>query len=158
MPAAAGVHNGAFRGPHGPVDAQLAAGKTWPDTSALNLNIHFHLLVLDGVYVRGPDQLEFRRVAPPTKAELEDLLKTITARVGRQLQRRGWLTRDAETSHLDLDREDTALDGLLGHSLTYRIALGPRAGQKAFTLRSLPGPRSPPGGCRSPLRVRCATR
>ena len=44
--------------------------------SALNLNIHFQLLVLDGVYVWGHD---------------------------------------------------------------YRIALGPRAGQKAFTLRSLPG-------------------
>ena len=30
-------------------------------------------------------------------------------------------------------------DSLLSHSITYRIALGPRAGQKAFTLRSLPG-------------------
>ena len=28
---------------------------------------------------------------------------------------------------------------LLSHSITYRIALGSRAGQKAFTLRSLPG-------------------
>jgi hypothetical protein len=36
-------------------------------------------------------------------------------------------------------REDTALDSLLGHSITYRIALGPRAGQKAFTLQSVPG-------------------
>ncbi len=107
--------------------------------SALNLNTHFHLLAPDGVYVRGNDRLEFRRVPPPTKAELDELLKTITARVGRQLQRRGWLTRDAESSHLSLDREDTALDSLLGHSITYRIAPGPRAGQKAFTLQSLPG-------------------
>lgn len=52
---------------------------------------------------------------------------------------RRWLTRDAETSHLNEDREDTALDRLVGHSLTYRIALGLRAGQKAFTLRSLAG-------------------
>jgi len=107
--------------------------------SALNLNIHFHLLVLDGVYVRVKDQLEFRRVPPPTKAELDALLASITSRVGRHLQRRGWLTQDAESSHLTLDREDTALDSLLSHSITYRIALGPRAGQKAFTLRSLPG-------------------
>ena len=63
---------------------------------------------------------------------------TITSRVGRHLQRRGWLTRDAESSHLTLDREATALDSLLSHSITYRIALGSRAGQKAFTLRSLP--------------------
>ena len=35
------------------------------------------LLVVDGVYVRGKDKLEFRRVSPPTKAELDALLKTI---------------------------------------------------------------------------------
>ena len=84
-------------------------------------------------------------MAPPTKAELDELLETITRRVGRHLHRRGWLTRDAEGSALQLDREDTALDSLLSHSITYRIALGPRAGHKAFTLRSLPGtPRLPP--------------
>jgi len=106
--------------------------------SALNLNIHFHLLVLDGVYIRNNDRLEFRRVPPPTKTELDEILRSITRRVGRHLQRRGWLTRDAESSHLNLDREDTALDSLLSHSITYRIALGPRAGPKAFTLQSLP--------------------
>ena len=37
--------------------------------SALNLNIHFHLLVLDGVYIRNNDRLEFRRVPPPTKTD-----------------------------------------------------------------------------------------
>jgi hypothetical protein len=107
--------------------------------SALNLNIHFHLLVLDGVYLRDHDRLEFRRVPPPTRAELDEILRTITSRVGRHLQRWGWLTRDAESSHLTLDRENTVLDSLLSHSITYRIALGSRAGQKAFTLRSLPG-------------------
>ncbi|MEO8445776.1 MAG: transposase, partial [Gammaproteobacteria bacterium] len=111
--------------------------------SALNLNIHFHLLVLDGVYLRNNDRLDFRRVPPPTNAELDALLASITRRVGRHLQRRGWLMRDAESSHLDLDREATALDHLLSHSITYRIALGPRAGQKAFTLQSLPGTRLP---------------
>ncbi|MGH8135082.1 MAG: hypothetical protein ACRER4_01945 [Steroidobacteraceae bacterium] len=101
--------------------------------------LHFHLLLLDGVYVRVKDTLDFRRVPPPTKSELDDLLKKITTRVGRHLQRRGWLTRDAESRHLNFDREVTALDSLLSHSITYRIALGPRAGQKAFTLQSLPG-------------------
>ena len=95
-------------------------------------------MVLDGVYIRNKDRLEFRRVPRPTKAELDEILRTITTRVGRHLQRRGWLTRYAESSHLSLDREDTALDSLLSHSITYRIALGPRAGQKAFTQQSLP--------------------
>lgn len=30
------------------------------------------------------------------------------------------------------------LDDLLGHSITYRIAVGPRAGQKLFTLQTVP--------------------
>ena len=31
------------------------------------------------------------------------------------------------------------LDELRGHSITYRIALGPHAGRKASTLQTLPG-------------------
>jgi hypothetical protein len=30
------------------------------------------------------------------------------------------------------------MDDLLGHSITYRVAMGPRAGQKVFTLQVLP--------------------
>jgi hypothetical protein len=30
------------------------------------------------------------------------------------------------------------LDDLLGHSITYRVAVGPRAGQKVFSLQTLP--------------------
>ena len=39
-------------------------------------------------------------------------LKKITTRIGPHLQSRGWLTRDAESSHLNLDREESALDHL----------------------------------------------
>ncbi len=36
--------------------------------SALNLDIHFHMLFLDGVYVERPDgSLRFRRVKAPTR-------------------------------------------------------------------------------------------
>ena len=62
-------------------------------------------------------------------------MKAITRCVGWHLDRRGWPTWNAESSHLALDREVTALDSLLSHSITYRIALGPRAGE------ALPGPR-----------------
>jgi hypothetical protein len=30
-----------------------------------------------------------------------------------------------------------AMDDLIGHSITYRVALGPRAGQKVFTLHTV---------------------
>jgi hypothetical protein len=43
--------------------------------SALNLNIHFHILFLDGVYVyRDNRSPRFQRVKAPAKSELEDLL------------------------------------------------------------------------------------
>ena len=34
--------------------------------------------------------------------------------------------------------DDATLDELRSHSITYRIALGPHAGRKAFTLQTLP--------------------
>jgi hypothetical protein len=49
--------------------------------SALNLNIHFHLLFLDGVYVGAADSsARFRRVKAPTSAELTQLIHTIAHR------------------------------------------------------------------------------
>ena len=109
--------------------------------SALNLNIHFHMLFLDGVYVDGANgsSTRFRWVKAPTSAELTQLTHTIARRVGRFLERQGLLERDAENSYLSGDGvEGGALDQLLGHSITYRIAVGPHAGRKVFTLQTLP--------------------
>jgi len=40
--------------------------------SALNLNVHFHMLFLDGVYIERPDgSLRFRWVKAPTSAKPE---------------------------------------------------------------------------------------
>jgi ribosomal protein S27E len=107
--------------------------------SALNLNIHFHMLFLDGVYVTSGKRLTFRRLPPPTVAALEKLVHVISQRVGRALERQGLLVRDLENSFLAVDTPDgTGFDGLLGHSITYRIALGPHQGRKAFTLQTVP--------------------
>ena len=52
--------------------------------SALNLNIHFHILFLDGVYVyRGDRSPRFQPVKAPNKDELEDLIQLISQRVGQ---------------------------------------------------------------------------
>jgi hypothetical protein len=109
--------------------------------SALNLNLHFHMLFLDGVYVDGAkgSSTRFRWVKAPTSAELTHLTHTIAQRVGRFLERQGLLERDAENSYLAGDAvEGGPLDQLLGHSITYRIAVGPHAGRKVFTLQTLP--------------------
>jgi Putative transposase len=43
-----------------------------------------------------------------------------------------------ENAWLTTDGSGGPLDDLIGHSITYRIAVGPRAGQKLFTLQTLP--------------------
>ncbi len=108
---------------------------------ALNLNIHLHMLFLDGVYVERPDgAVRFRSLRAPTSAELTHLAHIIAHRVGRFVQRQGLLERDAENSCLAADAVgDEAMNSLTGHSITYRIAIGPHAGRKVFTLQTLPG-------------------
>lgn len=60
------------------------------------------------------------------------------SRIGRVLEGRGLAERDMENAWLLGDGEGGPLDDLLGHSITYRIAVGPRAGQKLFTLQTVP--------------------
>jgi ribosomal protein S27E len=107
--------------------------------SALNLNIHFHMLVLDGAYLVDTEPPVFRRIAPPSLAELQALVERLAEHIGRALERQGVLARDAESSYLELESAaDGPMDDLLGHSITYRVAVGPRAGQKVFSLQSVP--------------------
>lgn len=125
--------------------------------SALNLNIHFHILFLDGVYVYREDRPpRFQRVRAPDKSELEELVQLISIRVGRCLERQGLLEQDAESAWLDLDpSEDSdatpdkagwALPQILGSSVSYRVAVGPQQGRKAFMIRTIrPLDRPDPG-------------
>jgi hypothetical protein len=75
--------------------------------SALNLNLHFHMLFLDGVYVVGANGRVawFRWVRAPTTAELAELTHTIAERVGRFLQRQGLLERDGEQSYRSQEKD-----------------------------------------------------
>ena len=107
--------------------------------SALNLNVHFHALVLDGAYLVGTEPPVFRRIEPPRQEELQALVERLAERIGRALERQGVLARDAENSYLELDPETGGpLDDLIGHSITYRVAMGPRAGQKVLSLQTVP--------------------
>ena len=108
--------------------------------SALNLNVHFHLLVLDGAYRRdGEGRLVFVPVPAPSTDTLKQLVQRIAERVGRALERAGLVTHDFEKAYLAFDRaEEPPIHALLGSSITYRIATGPREGQKVFTLQMLP--------------------
>ena len=88
------------------------------------------MLFLDGVYVDGTGSTaRFRWGKAPTNDELAQLTHTIVQRIARFLERQGLLERDAEHSTLALDTVDEdPMDQLLGHSITYRIAVGPQQG------------------------------
>jgi hypothetical protein len=46
--------------------------------------------------------------------------------------------RDIENTYLQFeDADESAMDDLLGHSISYRIAVGSHAGRKAFTLQTV---------------------
>ena len=91
------------------------------------------------MYVERPDGVtRFWWVKAPTTAELTHLTHTIARRVGRCLERQGSLERDVEHSYLAAQAiEAGPMDQLLGHSITYRIAVGPQTGRKVFTLQTL---------------------
>jgi hypothetical protein len=108
--------------------------------SALNLNVHFHMLFIDGVYqIKYNGQLRFQRVNAPAASDLDTLVATISQRIVIHLERQGLLARDDESSYLTLDvQDDDAMNQLQGHSITYRIAVGPQQGRKVFTLQTIP--------------------
>jgi hypothetical protein len=100
----------------------------------LQLNVHFHTLVLDGVFAEGDDGgLEFHAAEPPSDEEVARLLATIYRRVRRLLARRGLDVDD--TPDVDpLAEESPALAGISSASIQGRIALGPRAGARVLQL------------------------
>ena len=53
------------------------------------------------------------------------------------IERGRFLVRDPEHEHLDFEPAE-ALDQLVGASIHYRVAIGPNAGKKALTLRTVP--------------------
>jgi hypothetical protein len=96
--------------------------------------------VLDGVYRCGADGVPvFVQAGAPTDDELHALLHTVIARLMKMLTRRGVLVEEMGQTWLaepDADGDEArTLRPLQAAAITYRIAFGPRAGQKVLTLR-----------------------
>src|SRR3990167_4497084 len=109
--------------------------------SALNLNIHFHMLFLDGVYEvdSACGTGKFHAIETPLSGEMQRLLQRISERIARLLEREGYLERDSEEGSLLLDGfDEDVINHLQGSSITYRIAVGSQRGKKVFTLKTLP--------------------
>lgn len=104
------------------------------------LNIHFHMLFLDGVYEVNSEGVasKFHAIEVPTSCEMQRLLQRISERIARLLERLGYLERDTPEGSLLLDGfDDDVINHLQGSSITYRIAVGSQRGKKVFTLKTL---------------------
>jgi len=113
--------------------------------SALNLNLHFHIVHLDGVFDRGGDDaLHFFPRAPST-GDIEGLVVEIGLACERWLARRGF-AGEAEDS---VEGEDDAQGVLQLASLGGAVATGERAGKRVRRVVVL-------GGKEYALGPRCA--
>lgn len=101
--------------------------------SALNLNVHLHALVLDGVFARDADgALRFHAVPSHPAPDLMPLLVTTATRLQRLLTRRGIADGGDGLDGWDPFVDDApTLAGLAAASVRGVAALGPRAGRPA---------------------------
>ena len=108
--------------------------------SAASLNIHLHCLMLEGVYRCGAEgEPVFVEVPAPTDEALQAVLHTIITRMMKLLTRKGVLVKEQGQTYMVDDDSDSdearTLRPLQAAACTYRIAFGPRAGQKVLTLQ-----------------------
>jgi hypothetical protein len=112
---------------------------------ALNLNVHVHALVLDGVFARDADgRLRFHAARAVTAADVADVLAAITPAVERLLARSG-LGPDAASDEPGAFAEATPLlAGLAAASVEGRVALGGTPGARPRRLGAAPAERGEP--------------
>ena len=103
----------------------------------MNANVHFHSLVLDGVFTPPTASAApvFQALPPPTDDEIAEVLEQVHARVQRLLRRRGRLPE--EPGQADPVAEQLPLlAGYAAASIQGLVAGGPRSGHPVRRLRS----------------------
>ena len=92
---------------------------------SLNLNLHLHMLVLEGGYVETPEGPKFEEINVPTDEEIKNLVVTIAKRVIRALKKKGYFKDEHESI---AEEEDDSLGLIQAASVKSRVALGKRRG------------------------------
>ena len=109
--------------------------------SGLQLNVHYHSLLVDGVFTEAADgSLRFHPAQPPTDAEVGRLVATVRTRILRLLRRRGVLGEAEEGDAPDpLAETSLVLAGITSAAVQGRSALGPRPGARVLQIGRVPG-------------------
>jgi hypothetical protein len=119
--------------------------------SAANCNLHFHVVMLDGVFAEDAHgELFFHAAEPPTEAELEKLVDSVRTRVLRHLDRQG----DWDGDHGDTDpicAEAPVLASCYAGSIAGRHTLGRRRGARLQRIGA--DPDAPWASASRPLQV-----
>jgi len=98
----------------------------------LNLNLHLHMLGLDGWFHRREDgQVDFGAAPEPTQSDVEALVLDVQARVMRLLEREGLLDVDGADP---LVEESPTLAACYEGAVTQRVGLGPARGRPVMKL------------------------
>ena len=98
---------------------------------AMNLNVHVHALVIDGVFAPDGAGVRFHPASPVTAADVADVPATVEPRVRRLLERRGLGDNDEGGGAPDAWAEDApVLAGIAAASVQGVVALGDRAGAR----------------------------
>jgi hypothetical protein len=101
--------------------------------SAVNLNIHLHILALEGLFLN--ENAKFIPVAQPTDEEVKKVVKVVAERLIKFLQKKGYLkTFDdgyAPEGFFDDDlfQNNAAFATCVSASVGYKIGFGENAGQ-----------------------------
>jgi hypothetical protein len=115
---------------------------------ALNLNLHFHALMLDGVFAPVGGALGFQALNELTTLDGEEVLATIQALVARRLRRRG-LVGDADDAAGGWADQAPVFAELAAASIEGKAVLGAGRGARSPRIGRLPAwtAPQPPGPC-----------
>jgi len=106
--------------------------------SALNTNVHFHTLVVQGVFVATKDDaLRFAPAPAPTDLEVGRLLVAVRRRIMRLVKRHGIdLEQPTEEGNATDERlfECPVYAEIQGAAVAGRVATGPRAGRSVVRV------------------------
>jgi len=102
---------------------------------ALNCNVHFHMLALDGVYALGANERpEFHELLAPEDEEIVELTTIIGTRIQSLIDRRGLGATENSEEVNALSRDEPGLAALYASSVRGRIGVGSNTGHRVARL------------------------
>src|SRR5262249_48305094 len=111
--------------------------------SALNLNVHYHVIFLEGVYLDRTEaglKPRFLKGEPPTDTDIADVVQKISRRVSRTLCRLGYSEAGIDdlmaTGYDPLRDNEPEFARAMAASVKQCIACGERAGQHVRRIGS----------------------